>query len=67
MLRVKLIEDKATAKTEIKMIMVGKGWVNGGVHAKFWAMAKNGSTRCFFGQKRMYLKTITAESVVGRI
>ena len=20
----------------------------------FWAMAKNGSTRCFFGQKRMY-------------
>ena len=32
-----------------------------------WAMAKNGSTRCFFGQKRMYLKTIAAESVVGRI
>ena len=32
-----------------------------------WAMAKNGSTRCFFGQKRMYLKTIVAESVVGRI
>ena len=30
-------------------------------------MAKNGSTRCFFGQKRMYLKTIAAESVVGRI
>ena len=30
------------------------------------AMAKNGSTRCFFGQKRMYLKTIAAESVVGR-
>ena len=32
-----------------------------------WAMAKNGSTRYFFGQKRMYLKTIAAESVVGRI
>ena len=32
-----------------------------------WAMAKNGSTRCFFGQKRMYLKTIAAEVVVGRI
>ena len=31
------------------------------------AMAKNGSTRCFFGQKRVYLKTIAAESVVGRI
>ena len=34
---------------------------------KKWAMAKNESTRCFFGQKRMYLKTIAAESVVGRI
>ena len=33
----------------------------------FWAMAKTGSTRCFFGQKRMYLKTLAAESVVGRI
>ena len=33
----------------------------------FWAMAKNGSAPCFFGQKRMYLKTIAAESVVGRI
>ena len=34
----------------------------------FWgAMAKNGSTRCFFGKKRMYLKTIAVESVVGRI
>ena len=32
-----------------------------------WAMAKNGRTRCFCGQKRMYLKTIAAESVVGRI
>ena len=31
------------------------------------AMAKNGSTRCFFGQKRMYLKTIASESVVDRI
>ena len=31
------------------------------------AMATNGSTWCFFGQKRMYLKTIAAESVVGRI
>ena len=30
-------------------------------------MAKNGSTWCFFGQKQMYLKTIAAESVVGRI
>ena len=30
-------------------------------------MAKNGSTWCFFGHKRMYLKTIAAESVVGRI
>ena len=30
-------------------------------------IAKNGSTRCFFGQKRMYLKTIAAESAVGRI
>ena len=33
----------------------------------FWAMAKNGSSRCFFDQKRMYLKTIAAESVVGCI
>ena len=31
------------------------------------AMAKNGSTRCFFGQKRVYLKTIATESVVDRI
>ena len=31
------------------------------------AMAKNGSTRCFFDRKRMYLKTIAAESVFGRI
>ena len=23
--------------------------------------------RCFFGEKRMYLKTIVVESVVGRI
>ena len=34
---------------------------------KKWPMAKNGSTRCFFGQKRMYLKTIATENVVGRI
>ena len=33
----------------------------------FWAMAKRGSSRCFFGQKRMYLKTIAVESVVGHI
>ena len=33
----------------------------------FWTKAKNGSIRCFFGQKRMHLKTIVAESVVGRI
>ena len=33
----------------------------------FWAMAKSGSSRCFFGQKRMHLKTIAAESVVGHI
>ena len=31
------------------------------------AIAKNGSSRCFFGQKRMHLKTIAAERVVGRI
>ena len=32
------------------------------------AMVKNGSSRCFFGQKRVvYLKTIAAESVVGRM
>ena len=31
------------------------------------AMAKNGSSRCFFGQKRMYPKIIAADSVVGRI
>ena len=31
------------------------------------AMAKNGSSRCFSGQKRVYLKTIGIESVVGRI
>ena len=31
------------------------------------AMAKNESTRCFCGQKRMYLKVIAGESVVGRI
>ena len=30
-------------------------------------MAKNGSSRCFFCQKRVYLKTIAAESVVGHI
>ena len=30
------------------------------------AMAKNGSTRCLFGQKRTYLKTIAAsESVMA--
>ena len=40
---------------------------NAAIPASLWAMAKNGSTRCFFGQKRMYLKTIAAESVVGRI
>ena len=34
---------------------------------KLRAMAKNGNIRCFFGQKRMYPKTIAAESVVGRI
>ena len=33
----------------------------------YWAMGKNGSSRCGFGQKRAYLKTIAAESVVGRI
>ena len=31
-----------------------------------WAMAKTGSSRCFFGQKRVYLETIAAESAVGR-
>ena len=34
MLRVKLIEDRATEKEKEKMITVGKGWVNGGVHVK---------------------------------
>ena len=29
-------------------------------------MAKNGSSQRYFGQKRMYLKTLAAESVVGR-
>ena len=28
-------------------------------------MTKNGSSRCFFGQKRVYLKTIAAETVMG--
>ena len=32
-----------------------------------WVMTKNGSFRCFFGRKRVYLKTIAAESVLGRI
>ena len=34
MLRVKLIEDRATAKQNMKMIMVGKGWANGGAHVE---------------------------------
>ena len=33
----------------------------------FWSMAENGSSRCFSGQQGVYLKTIPAESVVGRI
>ena len=32
-----------------------------------WAMAKNGSSWCFLGQKQEYLKIIAAESVVGHI
>ena len=32
-----------------------------------WAMAKNGSSQYFLGQKRVYLKTIAAESGVGHI
>ena len=42
------------------------GWVKFGSD-NTWAMAKNGSSRCFFGQKRVYLETIAAKSVVGRI
>ena len=30
-------------------------------------MAKNGSSRCFFGQQRVCLKTIAAQSAVGHI
>ena len=32
-----------------------------------WVMAKNGSSRCFLAKKGCTLKTIAAESVVGRI
>ena len=32
-----------------------------------WAMAKNGSSRCFLAKNGCTLKTIAAESVVGRI
>ena len=34
---------------------------------KYWAMAKNGSSWCFSGQKQVYLYTIAAESAVGYI
>ena len=33
----------------------------------YWAIAKNGSSRYFSGQKRVYLNTIATESVFGRI
>ena len=33
----------------------------------FWAMAKNGSSRCFLAKNECTLKKIAAESVVGRI
>ena len=38
-----------------------------GGHNKKRAMAKNGSSRCFSAKNECTLKTIAAESVVGRI
>ena len=57
--------DVTTDSTDFKI--KNKGWRIRSSGHFFGAMAKDGSTRCFFGQKRMYLKTIAAESVVGRI